>query len=76
MAKVTGLIFLLFYIALAREVPFDIYRSMHNVFFMDLLVSSFVLHSSLLTAKSVELTVTRWLSLLQISQVSLVSMHY
>ena len=33
------------------------YHSMYNVFFMDLLVLSFVFHSSLLTAKSVNLVV-------------------
>ena len=32
---------------------------MHNAFFMDLPVSSFVSHSSLLTAKSVDLAVAR-----------------
>ena len=35
------------------------YRSMYNVFFMDLPVSSFVSHSSLLTVKSVNLAVVR-----------------
>ena len=35
------------------------YRSMYNAFFMDLPVSSFVSHSSLLTAKSVNLVVAR-----------------
>ena len=33
------------------------YRSMYNAFFMDLPVSSFVSHSSLLTAKSVNLAI-------------------
>ena len=33
------------------------YRSTYNAFFMDLLMSSFVSHSSLLTAKSVDLAV-------------------
>ena len=33
------------------------YCSMYNAFFMNLLVSSFVSHSSLLTAKGVELVV-------------------
>ena len=35
------------------------YRSTYNAFFMDLPVSSFVSHSSLLTAKSVDLVVAR-----------------
>ena len=35
------------------------YRSMYNAFFMDLLVSSFVSHSSLLTVKGVDLAVAR-----------------
>ena len=33
----------------------DTYHSMYNAFFMDLPVSSFVSHSSLLTAKDVDL---------------------
>ena len=35
------------------------YRSTYNAFFMDLPVSSFVCHSSLLTAKGVDLAVAR-----------------
>ena len=58
-AKATGLIFSLFDVASAHQVPFDItYHSWYNIFFMDLPVSSFVCHSSLLAAKSVDLTVT------------------
>ena len=37
------------------------YRNTYNAFFMDLPVSSFVFHSSLLTAKGVDLAVVRWL---------------
>ena len=55
-AKATGLIFSLFDVALARQVPLT-YCSMYNAFFMDLPVSSFVTHSSLLTARSVDLVV-------------------
>ena len=35
------------------------YSSMYNAFFMDLPMFSFVSHSSLLTAKSVDLTIAR-----------------
>ena len=35
------------------------YRSTYNAFFMDIPVSSFVSHSSLLTVKSVDLVVVR-----------------
>ena len=42
MAKATGLIFSLFNVASAGQVPFGIYRSMDNAFSMDLPVSSFV----------------------------------
>ena len=35
------------------------YRSTYNAFFMDLPVSSFVSHTSLLTVKSVDLAVAR-----------------
>ena len=54
-AKATGLIFSLFDIASAREVPFGIPQYVQC--FMDLPVSSFVSYSSLLTAKSVNLVV-------------------
>ena len=56
MAKVTGLIFLLYDVALAGHVPF-VYHITYNAFFMDLPVSSFVSHSSFLTAKGVDLAV-------------------
>ena len=56
-AKATGLIFSLFDVALAQEVPLA-YCSTYNAFFMDLPVSSFASsYSSLLTAKSVDLVV-------------------
>ena len=51
--KGTGLIFSLFNIALAQEVPL----AYCNAFFMDLPVSSFVSHSYLLTAESADLVV-------------------
>ena len=55
-AKATGWIFLLF--ALLRLDRYLLaYRSMYNAFFMDLPVSSFVSHSSLQTAKSVDLAI-------------------
>jgi len=50
MAKAMRLIFSLLDVTSAQEVPFGIY----NTFFMDLSVPSFVFHSSLLTAKSVD----------------------
>ena len=55
-AKSTGLIVSLFDVTSAGHVPFGILQYV-NAFFMDLPVSSFVSHSSLLTAKSVDLTV-------------------
>ena len=57
-AKATGLIFSLFNITSAREVPFGILQY-SNPFFMDLPVSSFVSHSSLLTVKNVDLMFAR-----------------
>ena len=57
-AKATGLILSLFDITSARQVPLA-YRSTYNVFFMDLPVSSFVSHSSLLTGKGVDLVQQR-----------------
>ena len=55
-AKAMGLIFSLFDVALVA------YHSTYNAFFMDLPVSSFVSHSSLLTAKCVNLAVAcEWL---------------
>ena len=54
MAKAVGLRFSLFDVTSARQVPFG-YRSMYNAFFMDLPVSSFVSHSTLLTGKGVDL---------------------
>ena len=56
-ARATGLTFSPFDVALTQEVPFDIPHYTYNAFFMDLPVSSFVSHSSLLTAKSVDLAV-------------------
>ena len=53
-AKATDLIFLLFDVASAKRYLLA-YHSTYNAFFMDLPVSSFVSHSSLLTAKSVDL---------------------
>ena len=53
MAKATGLTFSLFDLASGLLA----YRTMYDVFFMDLPVSSFVFHSSLLTVISVDLTV-------------------
>ena len=58
-AKATGLIFSLFDVASSQQVPFGIYHSTYNAFFMDLPVSSFVSHSSLLTAKSVNFVIAR-----------------
>ena len=51
MAEALGLIFSLFDVALARQVTFSIPH------YMDLPVFSFVSHSSLLTAKTVDLAV-------------------
>ena len=59
MAKATGLIFSLFDVASVGHVLFGIPQYVYNAFFMDLPVSSFVSHSSLLTAKGVDLTVVR-----------------
>ena len=56
MAKAMGLIFSLFDVASAQEAPLA-YRSTYNAFFMDLPVSSFVSHSSLLTAENVDLVI-------------------
>jgi len=50
MAKAVHLIFSLFHIALAQEVPFGILQYVQYI-------SSFVFHSSLLTAKSIDLVV-------------------
>ena len=55
-AKATGLIFSLFEL-LQPDRCLLAYRSTYNAFFMDLPVSSFVSHSSLLTAKSVDLVI-------------------
>ena len=55
-AKATGLIFLLFTL-LQRERCLLAYHSTYNAFFMDLPVSFCVSHSSLLTAKCVDLAV-------------------
>ena len=55
-AKVMGLIFSLFDVASAREVPFGILQYVQCIL-MDLSVSSFVSHSSLLTAKVLILVV-------------------
>ena len=55
-AKATGLTFSLFNVASARLVPL-VYRSTYNASFMDLPVFSFVSHSSLLTAKRVDLAI-------------------
>ena len=57
-AKVTGLIFHCL-ISLWPDMCLLAYRSMYNALFMDLPVSSFVSHSSLLTANSVELAIAR-----------------
>ena len=60
MAKAMGLIFSLCDVASAGHVPFGIPQyvvTTYNAFFMDLPVSSFVSHSSLLTAKGVNLAV-------------------
>ena len=54
-AKATGLILM----SLRPDRCLLAYRSMYNAFFMDLPVSSFVSHSSLLTAKSVDLALAR-----------------
>ena len=57
-AKATGLIFSLFDVASARQVPFGIPQYVQCLF-MDLPVSSFVSLSALLTAKSVDLAIAR-----------------
>ena len=54
MAKAMDLTFSLFDVASAEHMPFGIPQT-YNAFFMDLPVSSFVSHSSLLTAKGVNL---------------------
>ena len=51
-AKARGLIFICSTSLLPKKCFLE-YRSMYNAFFMDLPVSSFVSHSSLLTVKSV-----------------------
>ena len=56
MAKATGLIFHCSTL-LQPDTYLLAYHSTHNAFFMDLPVSSFVSHSSLLTAKGVNLVV-------------------
>ena len=58
-AKATGLIFSLFDVTFWPDRCLLVYCSTYNVFFMDLPVSSFVSHSSLLTAKGVDLAVAR-----------------
>ena len=55
-ATATGLIFHCL-TSLCPERCLLAYRSTYNAFFMDLLVSSFVSHSSVLTAKGVDLAV-------------------
>ena len=55
-AEAMGLVFSLFDVASAREVLLANY-STYNAFFIDLPVSPFVFHSSLLTAKDVDLVV-------------------
>ena len=52
-----GLILPLFDVTSARDVPLA-YRSTCNIFFMDIPVSSFVFHLSLLAVKSVNLVVS------------------
>ena len=58
MAKATGLIFHCS-TSLQPDRCLLAYHSTCNVFFMDLPVSSFVSHSSLLTVKSVDLAIAR-----------------
>jgi len=58
MAKAAGLIFSLFDVTSAREVPIGIPQYMHSIL-QDLPVSSFVFHSSLPTVKTVNLVVAR-----------------
>ena len=58
MVKATGLIFSLFDVASAQEVPFGIPQYVQCIL-LGLTSDSFVSHSSLLTAKSVDLAVTR-----------------
>ena len=55
-AMATGLIFSLFDVVSATGTFWPEYRSTYNEFFIDLPVSS---HSSLLTAKSVDLAIAR-----------------
>ena len=55
MTKAMGLIFSLFDVTSAQQVPFGIPQ--YNAFFMDLPAFSFVSHSSLLTVKSVDLVI-------------------
>ena len=55
-AKATGLIFHCS-TSLQPDIRILAYRSTYNAFFMDLPVSSFVSHSSLLTGKGVDLVV-------------------
>ena len=56
-AKAMGLIFFTVPTSLQPERCLLAYRSTYNAFFMDLPVSSFVCHSSLLIAKDVNLAV-------------------
>ena len=60
-AKAMGLRFSLFDVASVGHGPFGLPQvcSMYNAFFMELSVSSFVSHSSLLTAKGVNLAVAQ-----------------
>ena len=57
-ANTTGLVFHCSTLLRRERCLFE-FRSMYNVFFMDLPMSSFVFHSSLLTVKSVNLVVAR-----------------
>ena len=60
MAKAMGLIFSLFYVASAQQVPFGIPQYMQCILHgLTGPVSSFVSHSFLLTVKSVDLAVAR-----------------
>ena len=56
MAKAMGFIFSLL---LQPDTFLLAYRSTYNAYFMDLAVSSFLSHSSLLTSKGVDLVVAR-----------------
>ena len=59
-AKATGLIFSLFDVTSAQEVPFGIPHYIQCILHgLTVPVSSFVSHSSLLTVKSVDLVVAR-----------------